>query len=118
MSAPYSVGDVVWGPDAYHDDDPELVTGGQRPWLILSNDAYPGHGEQYLCCAMTSGSGTGAAFVEVKPTHWDQGSMRKKSHIDTETVVTMKHHWITKKQGKVHRDIRQRARKLVISYIS
>jgi len=44
--------------------------------------------------------------------------MRKKSHVDTETVVTMKHHWITQKQGKVHRDVRQRARKLVTTYIS
>lgn len=118
MSAPYSAGHVVWGPDAYHDDDPRLKAGGQRPWLILSNESYPGHGEQYLCCAMTSGSGTGKAFVEAKPRDWEEGAPKKKVFVDTETVVTMKHRWISNKQGKLQREVRQRARKLVASYIS
>lgn len=116
--ATYSAGDVIWGPDAYHEDDPELRLGAGRPWLIISNDAYPGHGTQYLCCAMTSGSGTGSAFLAVPLNKWTAGKPRKPSHVDTETVVTMKANWITKKVGTIDYQLRQRARKLVASYIS
>jgi mRNA-degrading endonuclease toxin of MazEF toxin-antitoxin module len=116
--ATYTAGDVVWGPDAYHDDDPTLKLGGSRPWLIISNSSYPGHGTQYLCCAMTTGAGEGSAFVKVPADKWSAGKPKKESHIDTETVVTMKAHWIVRKVGTIHYDLRQSARKKVSSYIS
>ena len=114
----YSAGDVVWGPDAYHDDDPTLKLGAGRPWLIINNESYPGHGAQYLCCAMTSGAGNGSAFIKVPLDKWLAGKPKKESRIDTETVVTMKANWITKKIGTIDRDLRQRARKKVTSYVS
>ncbi|MFA5860829.1 MAG: hypothetical protein WDA16_03950 [Candidatus Thermoplasmatota archaeon] len=49
-------GDVAWVPDLFHDDDPTLAKGGSRPWLVISNDSYPGQkeGAQYVCLALTS----------------------------------------------------------------
>ena len=114
----YAAGDVVWGPDACHDEDPTLRLEASRPWLIISNTQYPGHGTQYLCCAMTSGTGTGSAFIEVPLAKWTAGGPKKVAHIDTETVVTMKAHWITRLVGTIDYELRQRARKKVQSCIS
>lgn len=113
-----TAGQVIWAPDAFHDDDPELVLGKMRPWLILNNEAYPGHGDQYLCCALTSGSGDGQAFLEIKSKDWTQGHMTKKAFVDTETLATMKHAWIAQKSGRLHRDFVQSARKKIKSYLS
>lgn len=114
----YSAGQVIWAPDAYHDDDPELMLGKSRPWLVLNNDAYPGAGVQYLCCALTSGSGTGPSFLPIEAKHWIEGSTRKSAFVDTETVAVMKHSWISKASGKLHRDLVQTARKRIREYLS
>lgn len=115
--ARHAAGDVVWGPDAFHDDDPALTLGNSRPWLIINGPTYPGNGDQYLVCAMTSGSGTGDQFVAVPQDKWTEGMPRKRSFVDTETVFTMKSNWIENAVGTIDRDILQRARRLVKSYL-
>lgn len=115
---PFEAGDVVWGPDAYHDDDPMLAEAFMRPWLVVSNATFPGHGDQYICCALTSGSAVGPGFVRLKPDDWEKGGTRKSSSVDTETVVTMKHRWITDYSGRLRREQMQPARKLVRGYLT
>jgi mRNA-degrading endonuclease toxin of MazEF toxin-antitoxin module len=52
---PFETGDVVWSPDPYHTDDPELAGApAPRPWLILSTTKYPNQGGDYIACALTS----------------------------------------------------------------
>ena len=114
----FAPGDVVWGPDPFHDDDPEFVHGGARPWLVVSNEAFPGHGDQYICCALTSGAGVGEAFIPVRERDWTQGKPGKKGHVDCETLITMKHAWVVRLSGTLHRDVLQAARKKIKGYLS
>lgn len=110
-------GDVVWGPDPYHGDDPLLLGHAFRPWLVLNNQSFPGHGRQYLCCALTSGTGP-ASFMVVQTSDWVRGHLGKTAAVDTETVVTIKHHWISRKGGALRREILQGARAKIRSYLN
>lgn len=101
-------GDVVWAPDAYHEDDPGLTLGTGRPWLVVSNDKFPGQAEkrQYLCCALTSNLAPAPAMIPLAGAStgagdWDFGGGRRDRQIDTETIQTIKHGWIGDYLGRV-----------------
>lgn len=114
----FGPGDVVWGPDAYHEDDPFLQGSGMRPWAILSNDRYPGQGTQYLVCALTH-TPTAAlpSMLPLAEGDWERGGSPGSRCLDTETLITLKHAWVAKYSGRlIHAKVRQ-ARKLVQSYV-
>ncbi len=113
-------GDVAWAPDLFHDDDPALAKGGSRPWLVISNDTYPGQkdGLQYVCCALTSNLAKHESMIFLEMTDWESGVRGKASQIDTETVQVIKHHWFTTYLGRVkHAKVRE-ARKRFAAWIS
>lgn len=114
---PFAPGDVVWGPDAYHEDDPLLQGMSERPWLIVSNDTYPGQGQQYLVCALTHTPTSIASMVRLDPKDWGKGGTPKPSNLDTETVITLKHGWVTKYSGNLKFGKLQQARRLLKSYL-
>lgn len=114
----FSEGDVVWGPDAYHDDDPALEGEGIRPWVVLSTDAYPRQGEEYLCCALTSNTRADETLVPLLGSDWEKPGTRKPSQLDPATVVCMKHAWVVRYTGRLaHRPV-ARARKLILTFLS
>ena len=98
---PFAAGDVVWGPDAFHDDDPTLRRGGQRPWLVLNNESFPGHGTQYLYCGLTHNLAPAEAFLRLEPKDWEKGGAPLPSQVDTETLFTMKQRWVTDYSGRL-----------------
>jgi mRNA-degrading endonuclease toxin of MazEF toxin-antitoxin module len=100
-STAFAPGDVVWGFDAYHHDDPLLRRGTTRPWIIVSNERYPRFGEQYLCCALTTRSRSTPSLLALQPTDWERGGTPKRSSIDTGTIVTLKQRWIADYSGRV-----------------
>lgn len=114
---PFAPGDVVWGPDAYHDDDPYLRGQATRPWLVVANESYPGFGEQYLCCGLTSNVTAGPSFVPLDPgKDWETGGTARRSRIDTETIFTMKHRWILDYSGRVAHSKLREARSRIRAY--
>lgn len=115
---PFRPGDVVWGPDAFHEDDPHLQKRSTRPWLVVSNESFPGQGEQYVCCGLTHNLSKSPAFIVLDPKKdWQEGGTPKPSQIDTETLFTMKQRWITSYSGSVTLAKLQLARKVVKSYL-
>lgn len=113
-------GDVAWAPDLFHDDDPTLAQGGQRPWLVVSNDAFPGQqeGVQYLCCAITSNLAKHPSMLPLDPADWETGGGGKARQVDAETLQLVKHHWMTRYPGRVKHGKVRDARKLVATWIS
>lgn len=93
----FQEGDVVWGPDAYHGDDPFLRGQGMRPWLVLSTEAFPRQGEDYLCCALTSNATRSEHLVPIEDADWEKRGTMKPSQIDPQTLVTLKHDWIARR---------------------
>jgi len=114
---PFAPGDVVWGPDAFHDNDPHLQRGAVRPWLIVSNDKYPGQGEQYVCCGLTHNLSEQPSSLPIVTEDWELGGTPKPSRIDTETLFTMKQGWITAYAGRLRYARLQQARKVIKSYL-
>src|ERR1051325_11066525 len=87
-------GDVAWAPDLFHDDDPDLAKGGSRPWLVISNDNYPGQkeGAQYVCIALTSNLAKHDSMAPLEPADSERGGGGKPRPVDTETIQVVKHH--------------------------
>lgn len=90
----FRAGDVVLGPDPFHDNDPMLIRGGRRPWVVINSRAYPWHGSNYVCCALTSNPAAIAACVNLQPFDWLKGAPRRPSAVDASTIMTLKHDWI------------------------
>lgn len=112
-------GDVAWAPDLFHDDDPVLAKGGARPWLVISNDMYPGQkvGVQYICLALTSNLAKHTSMILLEPTDWETGGGGKSRQIDVETIQVVKHHWCSTYLGRVkHAKVRD-ARKIVAQWL-
>ena len=115
--SPFAPGDVVWGPDAFHDDDPRLTLGSVRPWLVVSNEALPGHGTQYVCCGLTHNLAGVESFLAIYSNDWEKGGTTEPSQIDTETLFTMKQRWITQYSGRLRFARLQEARRRIRSYL-
>ena len=99
---PFETGDVVWSPDPYHTDDPELAgLPSPRPWLILSTAKYPNQGDDYVACALTSNTRADENAIPLAPKDWTKGQPPKPSQIDPQTIMTLKHHWAKRYLGRV-----------------
>lgn len=114
---PYDTGDVLWAPDPYHEDDPHLLTGAARPWVVLSTPRYPAQGEDYLCCALTSTGQRHASLVPLGDDDWEYGRAPRPSSLDPMTVMTVKHAWVTKTVGRLAMPKVNRARNAVKGFL-
>ena len=114
---PFETGDAILAPDPFHDDDPSLVEGGIRPWVIVSTDAFPVQGTDYLACALTSNPSPGPGRIPLAAADWEKGSSRKASQIDSTTLISLRHDWISGYVGRIAHAKVNRARHLVKSYM-
>ena len=112
-------GDVAWAPDLFHADDPTLAQGGQRPWLVISNDKLPGQsqGQQYVCLALTSNLAPTGSMLRLEQDDWERGAPKRASQVDCETLQLVKHHWMSDYIGRVKHGRVREARKLVAEWI-
>lgn len=113
----YEAGDVVWGPDPYHSSDPFLDQGRARPWLILSTVAYPRHGSDYICCAVTSTGRQDSSFIALRADDWEVGRLPKASSIDPQTLMVLKAAWIEHAVGRLAPAKVERAQEAVRGYL-
>lgn len=115
MPRPFDAGDVGWAPDAYHSGDPRLPLDDARPWLVLSRaETFPHHGDDYLCCALTSvPKPEDPCYVALQEADWKVGRPRKRSWVDAQTLVTLKHAWVAGYVGRISDEKRNRTRRIV-----
>lgn len=108
-------GDVVWAPDPYHAGDASMADEDARPWLVISiPQTYPHHGDDYICCALTSvPKPDDANYISLAGKDWLKGGPRKPSWIDTQTLITIKHTWAGGYIGRVSDAQTNRARRIV-----
>lgn len=98
---PYRAGDVVWGPDPYHFDDPELDGLGGRPWVVISTPRFPAQGRAYICCALTSSNRRDPSLMLLLPGDWEVGGVPKPSRIDLLTVMVVTDSWTSLHIGRL-----------------
>ncbi|MFC7041599.1 type II toxin-antitoxin system PemK/MazF family toxin [Halonotius sp. GCM10025705] len=93
-------GDVVWVDDPFGFDASEVTDDpDDHPYVIISTDAHPFHGTEYLAMLMTTTKRTEA--ISVKETGWEYGSLSKPSYISPWTVVTVKDSALFGYQGQL-----------------
>jgi mRNA-degrading endonuclease toxin of MazEF toxin-antitoxin module len=103
-------GDVLYG------DDPFKGEEYARPWLVISNETHPYHGEQYVVLALTTRTWHDGV-VEIPETAWLNGGTPAKSRIIPWSVETLEqedvHHW----QGSIDPGLVDRAVRDLVDYL-
>jgi mRNA-degrading endonuclease toxin of MazEF toxin-antitoxin module len=92
--APYTRGDVVWHPAPFRD--------GGRPYVVVSGDDHPFHGEEYLVAGVTTTEREGA--VSLPPEAWAAGGAPEPSWVSPWYVLTVKHATIDERLGRLTPD--------------
>ena len=93
-------GDVVWAQDPFGfeandgTNDPD-----DHPYVIISTDAHPFHGTEYLAMLITTTERDEAISIQNKD--WKHGSLSKPSYISPWTVVTVKDSDLFGYQGQI-----------------
>ena len=91
----YGRGDVVWAEDPFKAGDTA------RPWLVLSSNDHPFHGEQYVCCLLTTTPRTAA--VSLNDDDWTAGGTPEKSYVNPWVPMSLDHGAAINRQGTLRR---------------
>jgi len=100
-------GHVVW-----HDG---LFRESGRPWLVVSTDDHPFHGEEYVVTGITTTDRAGA--IELDDESWTVGGLPKTSYISPWFLTTLKHASIERGVGQLTSETMDRVVTEVVSYI-
>jgi len=79
-------------------DDP-FGNNPERPYLLLSNEQVPFHGEEYLAAVITSTARSEA--IELTDTSLSQGHLPRTSYVSPWSMLTLKDWMITKQPAAV-----------------
>lgn len=77
-------GEVVWYPAVFADYD--------RPFLLVSSDRHPYHGDEYVGLAITTSETVGALPIDADA--WGLGSLPEPSYIKPWNPAIIKHDMI------------------------
>jgi len=70
----------------------------ERPYLLLSNDQVPFHGEEYIAAVITSTARTAA--IELTDARFERGHLPQTSYVSPWSILTLKEWMITKQPAK------------------
>ena len=105
-TALYDRGHVVW-----HDG---LFTLSARPWLVLSDDTHPFHGEEYLVAGLTTTQR--ASAIHLADEDWVVGGLPRTSYVSPWVLTTLKHADIDRGIGMVGEDVFRTVARHVSAY--
>jgi mRNA-degrading endonuclease toxin of MazEF toxin-antitoxin module len=101
-------GHVVW-----HDG---LFRGSGRPWLVLSDDRHPFHGEEYLVAGITTTDRPGAIPID-EDEAWSVGGLPRTSYASPWFLTTLKHPDVERGVGALADDRLESVLDAVASYL-
>ena len=87
----YSQGAIVIAEDPFGNNP-------KRPYLILSNDQVPFHGQEYVAAVITTA--TRPEAVELTTNRIDRGELPRISYVSPWSVLTLKDWMITKQPAE------------------
>lgn len=106
----YERGDVVMAADPFEH------TESGRPFLIVSTEDTPFHGEQYIAVSLTTRTWY-EDRIPLTADHWLEGGAPKSSSIMPWSVTSLKHEWIDTYQGRLRSDIVDRTASSLADWI-
>lgn len=92
MTAAYTRGAVVKGPDLLGDHD-------SRPYVCLSDGSHPFHDEEALYAAVTTTRR--AVAIPLGDDDFASGDLPRESYVNPWTVVVIRHADIEKEEGRL-----------------
>ncbi|GAB3691010.1 hypothetical protein GCM10028857_27940 [Salinarchaeum chitinilyticum] len=101
-------GHVVW-----HDG---LFRGSGRPWLVLSDDRHPFHGEEYLVAGITTTDRPGTVAID-EDDAWAIGGLPRTSYVSPWFLTTLKHADVDRGVGALTKDRLESVTGAVTSYL-
>lgn len=91
-------GDVVWVDDPFaFAGQNEDTSESDHPYVVISTDTHPFHGDEYLAMLITTTQRGDA--IAIPDERWEFGSLPKSSHVNPWTVVTLKDDDLADYQG-------------------
>jgi len=90
-SDPFDRGHVIW-----HDG---LFNADGRPWLVVSDDRHPFHGEEYLVVGVTTTERENA--VQLTGEEWKIGGLPRTSYVSPWFLTTLKHADVSQGVGMI-----------------
>ena len=104
----YSQGAIVIAEDPFGNNP-------KRPYLILSNDHVPFHGQEYVAAVITTTARTEA--VELTTDRFERGRLPRTSYVSPWSVLTLKHWMITKQPAQATDGTVDEVRRELNSYL-
>jgi hypothetical protein len=104
-------GDVVIATDPFREDE-----SAGRPFLIISTEGTPFHGEQYITLALTTRTWHDER-IPLKDTHWIDGGAPESSSIMPWSVSAIKSEWMDYRQGTLREDVVDQAVDCIVAYL-
>lgn len=105
----YSRGHVVWGVDPFG-------AGEERPWVVLSDEKHPFHGEDYIVAPLTTTEwGKGIALSD---DDWESGGTPTDSWVKPWSVTQLRNADVTDYQGTLTDPTATRVCQSVIEYLT
>ena len=103
-------GDVLYG------DDPFKGEEYARPWLVVSDETHPYHGEQYIILALTTRTWHDD-LVEIPEAAWLKGGTPERSRVVPWSVETLEHDDIQHWQGSLESEVGDTAVAELVDYV-
>lgn len=104
----YTRGHVLWAVDAFGR--------AKRPWVILSNEKHPYHGDEYIAVPVTTSEHPRA--IALSDDVWDTGGTPRDSWTKPWNVTLIEHADILAFQGRLTETATDGIRKAVIHYLT
>ncbi len=94
----YERGDVAYGVDPFKGTD------AARPWLIISTDLHPFHGEQYIAVTLTTKTWYDER-IALSKRDWIEGGTPNESSIVPWSVISIDHADLDFWQGRLRSSV-------------
>lgn len=104
----YSQGAIVVAEDPFG-------TNPNRPYLIMSNDQVPFHGQEHIAAVITTTARPAA--VELTPDRLERGQLPRTSYVSPWSVLTLKEWMITKQPAEATAATVNRVRQELDAYL-
>ena len=110
MRDSFERGAVVWGTDPFRSGS------NPRPWLVLSTERHPFHGEEYVCALMTTTERDSS--ICVTQSDWVVGRLSNRSFVSPWVPMTLKHEAVVRGQGSIRDALVDRVSEAVVYYLA
>jgi mRNA-degrading endonuclease toxin of MazEF toxin-antitoxin module len=104
----YTQGAIVIAEDPFGDTS-------KRPYLILSNDQVPFHGEEYIAAVITSTDRTAA--IELTADRIERGLLPRQSYVSPWSILTLKDRMVTKQPAEATEGTVEQTRTQLNTYL-